>query len=29
MFDKKYAYHYLFAIGVIGVASYFGDKIKQ
>lgn len=29
MFDKKYAYHYLFAIGVIGMASYFGDKIKQ
>lgn len=29
MFDKKYAYHYLFAIGAIGVASYFGDKIKQ
>jgi hypothetical protein len=29
MFDKKYAYHYLFAIGVVGVASYFGDKIKQ
>lgn len=29
MFDKKYAYHYLFAVGVIGVASYFGDKIKQ
>ncbi len=29
MFDKKYAYHYLFAISVIGVVSYFGDKIKQ
>jgi hypothetical protein len=29
MFDKKYAYHYLFAIGVITAASYFGDKIKQ
>jgi hypothetical protein len=29
MFDKKYAYHYLFAIGTIGVVSYFGDKIKQ
>jgi hypothetical protein len=29
MFDRKYAYHYLFAIGVISVASYFGDKIKQ
>ena len=29
MFDKKYAYHYLFAIGVVGIASYFGDKIKQ
>jgi hypothetical protein len=29
MFDKKYAYHYLIAIGAIGVVSYFGDKIKQ
>jgi len=29
MFDKKYPYHYLFAISVIGVVSYFGDKIKQ
>jgi hypothetical protein len=29
MFDKKYAYHYLVAIGVLGLASYFGDKIKQ
>jgi hypothetical protein len=29
MFDKKYAYHYLFAIGTIGLVSYFGDKIKQ
>lgn len=29
MFDRKYAYHYLVAIGVIGLASYFGDKIKQ
>jgi hypothetical protein len=29
MFDKKYAYHYLIAIGAIGVVSFFGDKIKQ
>ena len=29
MFDKKFAYHYLFAVCVIGVASYFSDKIKQ
>lgn len=29
MFDRKYAYHYLFTIGVITVASYFSDKIKQ
>ena len=29
MFDKKYAYHYLIAIGAIWVVSYFGDKIKQ
>ena len=29
MFDRKFAYHYLFAICVIGVASYFSDKIKQ
>ena len=29
MFDRKYAYHYLVAVGIIGVVSYFGDKIKQ
>jgi hypothetical protein len=29
MFDRKYAYHYLVAIGVLGLASYYGDKIKQ
>ena len=29
MFDKKYAYHYLFTIGVIAVAGYFSDKVKQ
>jgi hypothetical protein len=29
MFDRKYAYHYLVAVGVVAVASYFGDKIKQ
>lgn len=29
MFDIKYAYQYLAAVFVIGIASYFGDKIKQ
>lgn len=29
MFDRKYAYQYLAAVFVIGIASYFGDKIKQ
>ena len=29
MFDSKYTYRYLAAIAVIGIASYFGDKIKQ
>jgi hypothetical protein len=29
MFDRKYAYQYLAAVCIIGVASYFGDKIKQ
>lgn len=29
MFDRKYAYQYLIAIGIIGVVSYFGDKLKQ
>ena len=29
MFDRKYAYHYLVAIGVVWAASYFGDRIKQ
>ena len=29
MFDRKYAYHYLVAVGIIAIASYYGDKIKQ
>jgi len=29
MFDKKYIYHYIFAITVIGVAAYFSGKIKD
>jgi len=29
MFDKKYVYHYVFAITVIGVAAYFSGKIKD
>jgi len=29
MFTRKYVYHYLFAITVVGIASYFSDKIKQ
>lgn len=29
MFDSKYTYRYLAAIAVVGIASYFGDKIKQ
>jgi hypothetical protein len=29
MFDRKHAYQYLAAVFVIGIASYFGDKIKQ
>jgi hypothetical protein len=29
MFDRKYTYQYLAAVCIIGIASYFGDKIKQ
>ncbi len=29
MFDRKYAYHYLVAVGIVWAASYFGDRIKQ
>ncbi len=29
MFTRKYVYHYLFAVTVVGIASYFSDKIKQ
>ena len=29
MFTRKYVYHYLFAVTLIGIASYFSDKIKQ
>ena len=29
MFDRKHVYQYLAAVFVIGIASYFGDKIKQ
>jgi hypothetical protein len=29
MFDRKYVYQYLAAVCIIGIASYFGDKIKQ
>jgi len=29
MFEIKYAYRYLFTIAIIGIASYFGNRIKQ
>ena len=29
MFETKNLYHYMFAFGLILVASYFGNKFKQ